>query len=65
MTTMRKKQNYIAPTAKAFGFEAELMLTTSNVNVYDREEKEGSGEGGEYGDAEMNNKKDPWSNTWE
>jgi hypothetical protein len=63
---MRKKQNYIAPTAKAFGFEAELMLTTSNVNVYDREENGvGGGEEGEYGDAVMNNKKDPWSYTWE
>lgn len=63
---MKMKKIYTAPALEVFEFEAETMLTVSNtqVDVYDKEEEDGSG-GGSFGDADMSNKKKPWNHTWE
>ncbi len=67
MTTMRKKQNYIAPAVDILNFDTEGIIATSNtkVDVYGGEEGSDGNGGGEYGDADMSHKKDSWSHTWE
>ena len=65
---MTNKKIYTAPIAEVFYLETENIIATSpntNVNVYDKEEKEDGSGGGSFGDAELSNKKNPWQHTWE
>ena len=70
MTFMNKKKNYTVPTFEIFEFEGESLLLgspTKNLVVDNNTEEAAApgGEGGNYGDAWMSNKKDPWQHTWE